>query len=166
MEKEKLEEVLMGLGEVLFGEDFRKKHDAYINRKKELRLEDVSVAICDALQEYEVPLLEGQLIHSRILKNLFPDEENEEMEEAEGPKEMTLESTVDDMLSKNYKDRFRAEYNQLSIRIKRLEKILKGERSVVLNCSHTLLGEQLRSMKTYLNCLKQRAQFENIKEEE
>ena len=168
--KEKsLDEVLMGLGEVLFGKDFRKNYDAYLNRKKELRLEDVSAAICDALKEYEVPPFEGQRIHSRILKELFPEEENKEMEEAEGPEVMTLESTVDDMLSKNYKDRFRAEFKQLSIRIKRLEKILNGERSFVINCPYTLVGEQLRAMKTYLNCLKQRAKYENInvfKEEE
>ena len=162
--KEKaLDEVLMGLGEVLFGKDFRKNYDAYLNRKKELRLEDVSAAICDALKEYEVPPFEGQRIHSRILKELFPEEENKEMEEAEGPEEMTLESTVDDMLSCDYKDRLVAEHNQLSIRIKNLEKMINE--SMVSNYPSTLLVDQLKAMKSYMSYLNARARLEKIEEE-
>ena len=164
-----VDEILMSIGEALFGDDFRNRFDMYCNRKKELRLNDVSASICKALSDHDVPPFKGQAIHTQVLKELFPNKEfegNEEEKEKAETEAMTLESTVDDMLSSDYRDRFRAEYNQLSIRIKRLEKILKGERSVVINCSYTILGEQLRAMKTYLNCLKQRAQFENIKEEE
>lgn len=170
MDKEKaVDEILMKIGEALFGDDFRAKFATYMNRKKELRLDDVSKVICKALSDYDVPPHVGQKIHSRILCELFPEDELKEKEKTEETAEtetMTLEDTADDMLSSDYMDRFRAEYNQLSIRIKRLEKILNGERSVVINCPYTLIREQLRAMKNYLNCLKQRAQFENIKEEE
>ncbi len=177
--KEKaLEEVLMGLGEVLFGDDFRNRFDMYCNRKKELRLNDVSASICKALNGRGVPPYVGQKIHSQILCELFPKEEfegnEEEKEKAEKAEKaetetMTLEDTVDDMLSSDYKDRFRAEYNQLSIRINSLEKVLKNYKLSDGYSPKTYLREQLDAMKIYKGWLDNRRMVEEInvfKEEE
>ena len=173
MDKEKaVDEILMKIGEALFGDDFRVKFATYTNRKKELRLDDVSKVICKALNDYDVPPHVGQEIHSQILKELFPLEEFEEKEKTEEKAEkteraetetMTLEDTVDDMLSGDYKDRLVAEHNQLSIRIKNLEKMMNE--SSVSNCPVTLLVDQLKAMKSYWSYLNARARLEKIEEE-
>lgn len=172
MDKEKaVDEILMKIGEALFGDDFRAKFETYMNRKKELRLNDVSKVICKALSDYDVPPHVGQEIHSQILCELFPkaEEEFEEKEKTEekaekaDAKEMTLESTVDDMLSCDYKDRLVAEHNQLSIRIKNLEKMINE--SMVSNYPSTLLVDQLKAMKSYMSYLNARARLEKIEEE-
>ncbi|MDY2736061.1 crAss001_48 related protein [Intestinibacter sp.] len=79
---------------------------------------------------------------------------------------MELKNTVDLMLSKDFKDRFKAEYYQLKDRTEKLEKMLYGYRNNTLKfkpkCSYELLDAQLSSMKTYLNILKERAKIENI----
>ena len=79
---------------------------------------------------------------------------------------MELKNTVDLMLSKDFKDRFKAEYYQLKDRTEKLEKMLYGYRNNTLKfkpkCNYELLDAQLSSMKTYLNILKERAKIENI----
>ena len=79
--------------------------------------------------------------------------------------EKTLANTADDMLSRDYKERFVAEYNQLSIRIRKLEKILDGDMTFRLSCPPDILREQLDAMKAYKSALEKRFQFEGIKEE-
>lgn len=170
MDKEKeVDEILMKIGEALFGDGFRDRFEVYMNRKKELRLDDVSKVICKAFSDYDVPPFKGQAIHSQILKELFPNEEFEEKEEEKEKAEtetMTLGDTVGDMLSSDYKDRLVAEHNQLSIRIKNLEKMINERRiSRVSKCPYTLLGDQLRTMKNYRSYLNERARLENIEEE-
>lgn len=175
MDKEKsVDEILMKIGEVLFGDDFRAKFATYMNRKKELRLDDVSKVICKALSDYDVLPHVGQEIHSQILCELFPKEEFEEKEKTEEKAEKAetkakmLEDTVDDMLSNDYKDRFVAEFNQLSFRIERLQRILDAlsEGITVQTYSPvTILQDQLNSMKTYRESLKRRCYFEHIRED-
>lgn len=77
-----------------------------------------------------------------------------------------LKETTDLMLSDDYKDRFKAEFYQLNIRITKLEIFIRRVRNKELNfkptCPIGLLEEQLRAMKAYQSILYSRATEENI----
>ena len=79
---------------------------------------------------------------------------------------MELKDTIEQMTSKDYKDRFRAEYYQTLIRYQKLESIvIKYEAKTLLfypTCGIDLLKEQLRHMGNYLRALKIRAEIEEI----
>lgn len=79
---------------------------------------------------------------------------------------MILADTVQDMTSTDYKERFRAEYNQLNIRLGALENMLQrhaeGTLDFVPTCPIYLLEGQLAHMNAYLYLLKERAKIENI----
>ena len=79
---------------------------------------------------------------------------------------MELKDTVDDMLSLDYADRFKAERNQLNIRIQKLSIILENYKAGTLKftpkCSYELLHEQLVYMKAYKRIMDLRADIECI----
>lgn len=79
---------------------------------------------------------------------------------------MQLKDTIQLMNSENYKDRFVAEYLQLIVRIKGLEKMLVKYRCGKLNftpkCSYELLKAQLKTMEDYKFYLEIRAKIEGI----
>ena len=83
---------------------------------------------------------------------------------------MQLRNTSKLMNSKNYKERFLAEYFQLKIRIEKLEEFLvkykNNELEFTPDCSYDLLDTQLYIMKNYLEVLTERAKIENISLEE
>ena len=79
---------------------------------------------------------------------------------------MKLIDTVEMMNSEDYKERFKAEYLQLHIRIKGLANMLEKYREGTLtfkpSCSYDMLHTQLVHMKCYRNSLEERAVVENI----
>ena len=79
---------------------------------------------------------------------------------------MELKDTIDLMLDMDYKDRFRAEYYQIQIRIEKLEKMLDKYKAGTLgftpSCSYEMLYEQLVYMELYREILIKRAEIENI----
>lgn len=79
---------------------------------------------------------------------------------------MGLEDTVEAMLSEDYKERFKAEYQQLHIRTMSLARMLKSWDEGTLDfeptCPQDLLLKQLGFMESYLFTLEQRAQIEGI----
>ena len=79
---------------------------------------------------------------------------------------MELKDTIEMMQSSDYKERFKAEYEQLRIRINGLEKMLEKYKNDALNftpsCSYDLLNGQLKSMKLYSSYLEERAEIEKI----
>lgn len=79
---------------------------------------------------------------------------------------MKLIETVEMMNSEDYKERFRAEYFQLKIRIEGLDNMLKKYKEGTLpftpSCSYDLLHSQLIAMQEYRNYLTLRAEIENI----
>ena len=79
---------------------------------------------------------------------------------------MELKDTIEMMQSSDYKERFKAEYGQLRIRINGLEKMLEKYKNGTLNftpsCSYDLLNGQLKSMKLYSSYLEERAEIEKI----
>ena len=79
---------------------------------------------------------------------------------------MELKETVEMMNSDYYKERFKAEYLQLKIRINGLNNMLKkyeeGTLTFVPTCSYELLNNQLKSMELYATFLEERALVENI----
>ena len=81
-------------------------------------------------------------------------------------KNMELYETVDGMLSKNYKERFRAEYLQTKIRYDKLHQmIVKAEAKTLdfeLTCPIELLQDQARAMSNYLYCLELRSEIEKV----
>jgi hypothetical protein len=79
---------------------------------------------------------------------------------------MKLNETVEMMASEDFKERFKAEYYQLQIRIDGLHSMLvkykKGNLPFVPKCSYDLLKAQLMSMEMYLEFLEERAKIESI----
>lgn len=83
---------------------------------------------------------------------------------------MKLSETIEMMNSEDFKERFRAEYFQLSNRIDGLSSMLDKYRKGTLNftpkCSIKLLDGQLRSMLMYKTHLVERSKIEGISLEE
>lgn len=77
---------------------------------------------------------------------------------------MTLKDTIDDMLSTDYKKRFIAEYNQLTIRLTKLYDFLSKKDDKTLNNGNIkLLKYQADYMEAYAGILRDRAAIEGIK---
>ena len=79
---------------------------------------------------------------------------------------MELKDTVEMMESADYKERFKAEYLQLEIRVNGLRNMLKkykdGTLSFKPSCSYDLLNGQLKAMELYATYLDERAEIEGI----
>ena len=79
---------------------------------------------------------------------------------------MELKDTVPLMLSRDYKDRFIAEYRQVKIRRDRLREMVDrwdaGTLEFTPKCSRDILGFQLYVMDGYLAILRRRAEIEGI----
>ena len=79
---------------------------------------------------------------------------------------MNLKETVSMMESADYKERFKAEYLQLEIRVNGLRNMLKkykdGTLSFKPSCSYDLLNGQLKAMELYATYLDERAEIEEI----
>lgn len=80
---------------------------------------------------------------------------------------MTLDKTVELMLSDDYKDRFEAEYRQVVHRANKLRKMIRkyerGELDFEPDCPIDLLVWQLKVMDEYIYVLKRRSGYECIK---
>lgn len=79
---------------------------------------------------------------------------------------MDLKDTVALMNSADYKERFKAEYDQLNIRATKLrdmiEKFKAGKLDFTPTCPVELLERQLKAMVEYQKCLQLRAEIEGI----
>lgn len=83
---------------------------------------------------------------------------------------MELKETVELMNSKDYKERFVAEYRQVKIRYEKLKNFcnkieveeMLGKEVTKHNCPLELLKEQQKYMGLYLSVLEKRALIENI----
>ena len=79
---------------------------------------------------------------------------------------MELKDTVLMMESTDYKERFRAEYHQVMIRIDGLSRMVRNYKDGALKfkpkCSYDLLNGQLKAMKLYASFLCDRAEVEDI----
>jgi len=77
-----------------------------------------------------------------------------------------LKDTIEGMTSADYKERFKAEYQQVKIRYDKLDamtaKYEAGTLPFTPNCSLDLLKEQKKHMGNYIRCLKIRAEIEGI----
>ncbi len=79
----------------------------------------------------------------------------------------TLETTVELMMSEDYKKRFKAEYYQLSIRLTKLLQMLTkwdlGTLPFTPTCPRSIYDMQVRAMSDYKALLEARAVMENVK---
>lgn len=79
---------------------------------------------------------------------------------------MKLNETVEMMNSTDYKERFRAEYFQLKIRMTglsaMLDKYANGTLTFTPSCSYDLLYAQYKAMDIYASYLEERAVIEDI----
>ena len=79
---------------------------------------------------------------------------------------MELKDTTTMMVSDDYKERFKAEYYQLKIRIKKLSKMVSnwdfGELTFKPTCPRSTYELQLRAMNYYLAILEARAVMKGI----
>ena len=77
-----------------------------------------------------------------------------------------LEDTIEMMCSPEYKERFRAEYYQLSIRFVKLQIMVdrwdKGELDFTPTCPREMYDDQLDAMWNYLRVLEERATIEGV----
>lgn len=80
--------------------------------------------------------------------------------------EITMEMTIDLMNSKDYKDRFKGEYAQTLIRVRKLNDMLNeydvGTLGFDLDSPVYLLRNQSAYMQAYLKTMEERAVYENI----
>ena len=78
-----------------------------------------------------------------------------------------LNLTAELMGSSDYKERFKAEYYQVAIRLKRLQQMLEkwdlGIMSFIPTCPRSIYDLQVRAMSDYKALLEARAVMENIK---
>lgn len=78
----------------------------------------------------------------------------------------TLEDTIKGMTSEDYKERFKAEYQQLNIRSDKLKALIKDYSENKLNFTPStpkhVLETQLYYMQSYLTILRNRAIYEGI----
>lgn len=79
---------------------------------------------------------------------------------------MELKDTIQQMLSEDYKDRFKAEYYQVKIRYDELVDMLdrrdKGQLSFPPICPRELLWRQVTVMEDYMDLLIERSIAEGI----
>ena len=75
---------------------------------------------------------------------------------------MTLQDTIPLMNSIDYKDKFRAEFYQLQIRIEKLSMFLDDLFDDKTRNGYDLLHEQLIHMISYRDVMKERARIEKI----
>ena len=79
---------------------------------------------------------------------------------------MKLEDTISEMISEDYKERFKAEYKQLVIRYKGLKGMLEkwdnDELSFNPTCPRSTYNLQVTAMADYIAVLEARAVMENI----
>lgn len=79
---------------------------------------------------------------------------------------MELKETVEMMNSAEYKERFKAEYQQLYIRYTKLKTMLQkwdnGELEFTPTCPKSTYNMQLRAMDDYMAVLEARAVMENV----
>ena len=79
---------------------------------------------------------------------------------------MELKDTVEMMNSADYKERFKAEYNQLAIRYKGLKSMLdkwdNGTLQFKPTCPRSIYNMQIKAMVDYLAVLEARAVMENV----
>ncbi len=77
-----------------------------------------------------------------------------------------LKDTIEGMTSADYKERFKAEYQQVKIRYDKLDamtvKYEAGTLPFTPKCPLDLLKEQKKHMGNYIRCLKIRAEIEDI----
>lgn len=79
---------------------------------------------------------------------------------------MELKDTVERMLSSDYSERLRAEYDQASIRLEELTKFLdkyeNDPKSVILDCPVYMLYKTKFYLELYRNALQDRLAYEVI----
>lgn len=80
--------------------------------------------------------------------------------------EVTMEMTIDLMNSQDYSDRFKGEYAQTLIRVRKLNNMLnkydEGTLGFELDSPVYLLRNQSAYMQAYLKTMEERAVYENI----
>lgn len=78
-----------------------------------------------------------------------------------------LKDTVELMNSRDFRERFRAEYHQTAIRYRKLVELINGSELGTLTfkpiCPLELLRRQADVMKEYLRMLERRAEIEGVK---
>lgn len=79
---------------------------------------------------------------------------------------MKLSETVEMMNSTDYKERFKAEYFQLKIRVNGLKNMLdkwdRGELGFTPTCPREIYNDQIEYMVNYMTVLADRAVLENV----
>lgn len=79
---------------------------------------------------------------------------------------MKLADTVEMMNSADYKERFKAEYAQLVIRVNGLKNMLdkwdRGELDFTPTCPREIYNDQMEYMVNYMTVLADRAAMENV----
>ena len=79
---------------------------------------------------------------------------------------MKLADTVEMMNSSDYKEKFKAEYAQLVIRVNGLKNMLdkwdRGELDFTPTCPREVYNDQMEYMVNYMTVLADRAYMENI----
>lgn len=113
------------------------------------------------IPEGENPADEGYLVkYSDGYESWSPKKQFEEAYREYDSTKLPLTAIL--MNSNDYKDRFKAEYNQLAIRYKGLKTMLDQWDNETLPCPRSTYNMQIKAMTDYLAVLEARAVMESI----
>lgn len=151
--------------------------DEHLDKSDEMPHYDVYIVwYCKTLQNWKAlastTLADGMYYEltlngdkNEIYLDAYKKFENKCIKLESDAKAMELKDTIEGMLSDDYKERFKAEYKQLCIRIKKLEKILDDFYESKISFKLTdvkLLERQAIAMIDYREILEKRARREGI----
>lgn len=152
----------------IWKEDYNYRCQLAIDRKIELEKKDKIIdEMAEMLEKF--PNLYRPCLAARSkegCKQYFKKKVEEKTMEPNEKEEITLQMTVDLMNSEEYKDRFKGEYAQTIIRLRKLNDMLnkydEGTLDFTPTCPVYLLRNQAAYMLAYLKTLEERAEYENI----
>lgn len=126
--------------------------------------EDTTSIMTSMMLEYTKNFI-NEFVETAVVKT--EDEEQEEtIEENAFIIPSVLDQTIDLMTSSDYKNRFKAEYYQLHIRLMALDNMLRrwdtGQLDFTPDCPRSIYALQYRVMDDYITVLEARAKIEGI----
>ena len=126
----------------------------------------VAFRFCGKLLFGSIKKIDGDTKMATVVSSMYPNPKYYEDAELRIPIESLIgcRDTASLMESLDYKDRFVAEYIQLSIRMGDLDNFLErdADSCKVPEEVHELLQRQYLAMKAYMEILKERAKIEKI----
>ena len=157
----------IGIDASLSAEDFVKainiNLDALIGSIKDKN--DTTSIMTAMMLEYTKNFI-NEFVETAVVKTEDKEQVDTKEDDSDSTTPVVLDQTIDLMTSADYKNRFKAEYYQLCIRLESLDYMLRrwdnDELTFTPDCPRSIYDLQIRAMKDYLAVLEARAKIEDI----